>query len=267
MSEGSRYFEENSAVQRTLRNIVNRLDGLGIAYSVVGGLALFTHGFRRFTDDVDILVSAEGLKKIHEELDGLGYVPPFAGSKHLRDTESGVRIEFLVAGQFPGDGKPKPVAFPDPAAVTIERDGIKYLQLSTLIELKLASGMTNPSRLKDITDVLELIRILGLPKDFAQQLAPYVRERFVELWTSTRQTVTRYLRIWRTQNASTLDVLIKEMPDSADLLESMKADGVTLDRQDGTAGEYAYLVTTDPEVAKKYDMHDEAEFLDRGETK
>ena len=74
------------------------------------------HGFRRFTEDVDILVTRDGLKAIHAHLEGLGYVPPFTGSKNLRDTEHGVRIEFLIAGEFPGDGKPKPVAFPGPRA-------------------------------------------------------------------------------------------------------------------------------------------------------
>ena len=54
------------------------------------------------------------LSAIHAKLEGLGYVPPFSGSKNLRDTEHGVRIEFLIAGEFPGDGKPKPVAFPEP---------------------------------------------------------------------------------------------------------------------------------------------------------
>ena len=63
--------------------------------------------------DVDILVTREGLSVIHAKLDGLGYVPPFSGSKNLRDAEHGVRIEFLIAGEFPGDGKPKPVAFPN----------------------------------------------------------------------------------------------------------------------------------------------------------
>jgi len=33
-----------------------------------------------------------------------------------------VRIEFLVSGQYPGDGKPKPVAFPDPADVAVKID-------------------------------------------------------------------------------------------------------------------------------------------------
>jgi hypothetical protein len=82
------------------------------------------------------------LKTIHGELEGLGYVPPFTGSKKLRDTEHGVRIKFLIAGEFPGDGKPKPVAFPDPAEAGVEIGGIRYLSLPALVELKLASDMT-----------------------------------------------------------------------------------------------------------------------------
>jgi hypothetical protein len=66
---------------------------------------------------VDILVTRNGSKKIHDNLIGLGYLPKFPGSKHLKDTELGVSIEFLIAGEYPGDGKLKEVAFPDPATV------------------------------------------------------------------------------------------------------------------------------------------------------
>jgi hypothetical protein len=182
MSEGSSHFEQRSAVQDALRRIAARLDELGVPYAVVGGMALFQHGFRRFTEDVDVLVTEDGLRLIHERLEGLGYVPPFAGSKHLRDVERGVRIEFLVTGQYPGDGKPKPMPFPDPADVGVDIDGIRYLKLPTLVELKLASGMTNAGRLKDLADVQELIRVLKLPADFAEQLNPYVRDKYFELW-------------------------------------------------------------------------------------
>jgi hypothetical protein len=51
-----------------------------------------------------------------------------------------------------------------------------------LIELKLASGMTAPHRLRDLADVLELIRARPLPESFAEALDPYVRDRFLELW-------------------------------------------------------------------------------------
>lgn len=175
------FFMKTDPVHRALREITKRLRDLGVDYAVAGGMALVAHGYDRTTVDVDILVTPQGLKTIHDSLEGLGYVPPFAGSKQLRDTQTGVRIEFIVTGQFPGDGKPKPVAFPDPAAASVEIDGIRYVDLPTLLELKLASGMTNPGRLRDLADVQELIRVLKLPRDYAAKLNPYVREKFVEL--------------------------------------------------------------------------------------
>lgn len=185
LSEGSRHFEENSAVFNALHEITGRLNALGIPYAVLGGMALFRHGLRRFTEDVGILVTKADLKRIHEQLEGLGYVPPFPNSKNLRDTQYGVRIEFLTTGDYPGDGKEKPVSFPHPSSVSFESDGIRYLNLPELVELKLASGMTNAGRLKDLSDVLELIKVLNLPADFANQLDPYVRDKYQELWKAS----------------------------------------------------------------------------------
>jgi hypothetical protein len=187
LQEGSMHFEEKSAVHVTLRRITKKLKELGIPHAVVGGMAMFIHGYRRFTEDVDILVTPEELKRIHQKLEGLGYLPPFPGSKHLRDTQSGVRIEFLVSGGFPGDGMPKPVVFPDPKNVSIEIDGISCLQLPTLVELKLASGMTNPLRIGDLADVLRLIQHLNLPLDFANQLNPFVQAKYREMWNDANQ--------------------------------------------------------------------------------
>ena len=181
------HFDEKSAVHVSLRKIASKLNELGIAYAVVGGMALFSHGVRRFTEDIDVLVTPEGLAEAHRRLEGLGYVEPFKGSKQLRDTETGVRVEFLVTGQFPGDGKSKPIAFPDPADVGIEINGIQFIRLENLIELKLASGMTGGvHRLKDLADVVELIKTLKLPVDFAQKINPYARDKFMELWTGVQ---------------------------------------------------------------------------------
>jgi hypothetical protein len=182
MAEGDAFFRGEGAVHETLRRIAKRLDELGVKYAVAGGLALFTHGFRRYTEDVDLLVTAEGLKEAHERLEGLGYVPPFTHSKNLRDTISGVKIDFLVSGQYPGDGKPKPVTFPLPDVAAVEINGIRYLNLQKIVELKIASGMTGAARLKDLADVQELIKVLSLPRGFASQLDPYVRDKYFELW-------------------------------------------------------------------------------------
>src|SRR5262245_11152624 len=108
--EGGMHFEKDSAVHKTLRKITRRLDGLHIPYAVVGGMAMFYHGYRRFTEGVDILVARDGLGEICRQLTGFGWVQPFEGRNQFRDAEYGVRVEFLVSGDYPGDGRPKPVA-------------------------------------------------------------------------------------------------------------------------------------------------------------
>jgi len=186
IKEASRFFMKTDSVHETLREIAGRLDRLHIPYAVMGGMALVAHGYLRTTEDVDILVTSEGLQTIHGSLVGLGYLPLFGGSKNLRDTKTGVRIEFVLAGQYPGDGKPKPVAFPDPQTASECINEIRFLNLRSLIELKLASGMTNPGRLRDLADVQELIRVLRLPYHFALELNPYVRDKFQELAQAVR---------------------------------------------------------------------------------
>lgn len=181
LREGDMFFQGEGAVQKTLHRITQRLQEIGVDYAVVGGMAMYLHGFRRYTEDVDLLVTAEGLAKLHSELDGLGYVRPFEASKNLRDTETGVRIEFLVSGQYPGDGKPGPIAFPVPETATEERNGIRTISLSKLVELKLASGKA-PGRLKDLGDVQELIKLFKLPVEFGSQLDQSVQGLFSNMW-------------------------------------------------------------------------------------
>src|SRR5207253_2132126 len=81
-----------------------------------------------------------------------------AGRKNLTDTEFGVAIDVLITGDYPGDGNPKPITFPDPAAVAIRGSDARFLPLGPLIELKLASGISASHRLRDLADVQELIK-------------------------------------------------------------------------------------------------------------
>ena len=175
------FFMRTDPVHLALRKITKRLDELGIPYAVAGGMALVAHGYDRTTVDVDVLVTPDGLARAREALEGLGYLAPAGTRKQLRDTEHGVRVEFLTTGEFPGDGKPKPVVFQDPSACAVEIGGVRYVGLETLVEMKLASGMTNPGRLKDLADVQELIRVLRLDAGFAGRLNPYVRAKYAEL--------------------------------------------------------------------------------------
>jgi hypothetical protein len=99
----------------------------------------------------------------------------------LRDARTGVKTDFLISGQYPGDGKPGPISFPIPSAASKESEGIRFLELVPLIELKLASGRA-AHRGKDLDDVQALIQALLLPHDFADQLHPSVRDSYFLKW-------------------------------------------------------------------------------------
>ncbi len=186
LREAGSFYEGRGRLRETYDRLSSRLDAIGVDHCLVGGYAVFLHGLRRFTEDIDLLVTSDGLAMIREELVGLGYTSIAGNSKSIRDTESGVRIDFVVAGQYPGDGEPKPVAFPHPGKDVEERGGLRVVHLETLIELKLASGMTAPGRLQDLADVQRLIAERNLDGAFAGKLAPYVRDKFVELCGSAQ---------------------------------------------------------------------------------
>lgn len=182
--EGLRFFMGEGVLNETLRRVARDLDNHKISYAVIGAIALNAHGYRRFTEDINLLLllTREGLEKFTRELVGAGYRPLFAGAeKRFRETNDNVTIEIITAGEFPGYSLPKPIQFPSPDEYATEIDNIKTLSLEKLIELKLASGLTAPHRLKDLADVQELIKIKNLSAEFADKLDPFVREKFVEL--------------------------------------------------------------------------------------
>jgi hypothetical protein len=249
-----------SEVNKTLRRITSKLNELHIPYAVAGGMALIAHGFRRFTEDIDILVTQNDLDTIHENLDGLGWVRPFSASKNLRDATNGVRVEFLIAGGFPGDGKPKPVSFPQPSDVAELHEGISYINLPTFVTLKLASGMTNPQRGKDLTDVEELIRAVPLAQGFADNLNLYVRAKYSELWQRQLVSANRFLAAWNCSGLASPPQALNDLlaADHSVMLRQMVNDGVQLAPEFSTPSE-AILFTHDRTIAAKYGMADEFE--------
>jgi len=183
LREASAYFAGAGRLHNALRRLVQRLDAEGIPYALLGGLALAEHGYPRLTEDVDLLLTPSGLARFRQQLVGRGYRPAFEGArKTFRDAETGVRIEIVTTGEYPGDGLPKPVAFPDPTVAGVEIEGIRVVALEKLIELKLASGISAPHRLRDLADVQDLIVRLGLPLELADLLDPSVQAAYRDLW-------------------------------------------------------------------------------------
>jgi hypothetical protein len=178
-----RFFMGLSEVHGAMRKLCATLEDDGIPYAVAGAMALNAHGYRRATVDVVVLLTRAGLTSFKERHLGRGWVERFPGSKGMRDVELNVKIDVLIAGDFPGDGKPKSVSFPDPS-VAVRGDGVMILPL---VQLKLASGLCNPDRMKDLADVQELIRAAALPIDLERALDPTVRSKYAEIWHATKR--------------------------------------------------------------------------------
>jgi hypothetical protein len=182
----SRFSMGEANVQRALEDLVTTLESLGIPYAVVGALALGEFGYRRATVDVDVLLTPEGLEALKREVLGRGYRERVPGGRGLRDTRNGVDVDVILTGGYPGDGKPKPVRFPDPGVVAVRGARVALLPLPKLLDLKLASGMSASHRLRDLADVLELIRIAKLPRGLEESLDPSVRGKYLELWDAAQ---------------------------------------------------------------------------------
>lgn len=135
---------------------------------IVGGLAVQHFGYRRMTEDIDILISREAYTHLEQE----GKIK-FGQLK----TKPGVQIDVLTEGK---DNNP------DPETV---RDGDSlYPTFEGLIYLKLLSG-----RDKDKADVTELLKINGLEPELYYKVVHFLPDNLItafdERWRSALSEV------------------------------------------------------------------------------
>ncbi len=176
----------DAPIFRTVARLSTTMRELNLPFAISGALAVNHYGHLRATADVDIPIRRDDLNKFKQEHLGRGWLEKFEGSKGFRDTFHYIPVDVRIAGDFPGDGKPKPICFPDPSVPSVvefdAKDGLPYLALPRIIELKLASGMTAVDRPRDFDDVIQLIRINQLPASFGNDLHPYVHEAWTKYW-------------------------------------------------------------------------------------
>lgn len=177
-----RFFQKNDDVHKTMRRTVKNLEKAGIPYALLGGMAVNLHGHRRTTNDVDILLTAEGLGEFRRRYVPGQYEVAPERAHRFNDRKNEVNVDFLLTGLFPGNHQPGPIAFPDPAAVLTLVEGIQVVELGVLIELKLAAH-----RYQDLADVVSLIRAQQLDESFADRLHPSVRSGYIDCVEAERR--------------------------------------------------------------------------------
>lgn len=185
------------AVRSATTRLAAALERARIPYAVAGAVACSAHGHHRATVAVDVLVSRADVLRISGALVGGGWLPRYAGARRSwRDTLARADVNVRATGEFPGDGCPKPVSFPDVSGaegtewvgVDATADGtegvvrVRVLALVPLVQVKLASAASAPHRRKDAADVGALIVANALPREFACELDVPVRELFLQLW-------------------------------------------------------------------------------------
>lgn len=170
------FFQGKSPVHKTLGRLLKRLNKAGIPYAVVGGMAVYAHGYERTTDDVDVLMTGEGLEEFRRRFVPKHYEQVEGRSRRFTDKQNQVTVDILVTGHHPGFGPPTgPITFPDPSTVSQELDSVRYIDLATLIQLKLAA-----QRHQDFADVVNLIGANLLDESFLPRLHQNLHQDYIE---------------------------------------------------------------------------------------
>jgi hypothetical protein len=174
LKEIDRFFAGRSEVHRTMRSLAQRLDKASVAYAVYGGMAVNAHGHQQTTDDVDILLTPEGLRQFREELERWYQPTRFRQGRRFLDRANGVPIDVVVSGHCPGMRRPGSIQYPDPTHVSQTLKSVRYVNLVWLIQLKLATA-----RYRDLGDVAALIAVHGLDESYMANLPPSLHPSFI----------------------------------------------------------------------------------------
>lgn len=143
---------------RVIRAVDHILTAMDCEAVVGGGWAVWRHGFLgRITQDVDIVLPAERIDEFLRAASVSGFdvlQQPEGRWPKIWHKETQVKVDIRPEGARPGtNDQPAPTTIPHPLDLGAEKGPVKYMQLKSLIELKLAAG-----RDRDISDVVELIR-------------------------------------------------------------------------------------------------------------
>jgi hypothetical protein len=141
---------------------VARMLQVKVEAPVLGGIAVYLHGYQRSTIDLDLYTLDRRVTDV--QLREAGAVWDTAAREHVMEH---VRIHTVT---------------PDDAGYHVQHvsviNGVRVISLKDLIAIKLICGLKHLHRAKDLADVQALIRVIPLDKTFAGKLPKQLRGDF-----------------------------------------------------------------------------------------
>ncbi len=160
------------AVDLALPALRALLDAAGVAYRLVGGVAVVHHGYARTTRDVDVLLDPTADARLAPLLTGHGFARE--SRTRLRHLATGVSVDLLLAG----DARPRAGRPPYPAPQDVpasDRDGT-VIGLAALLEMKLHAG-----RHQDQADIVALLKPRSEAESDREEREALAREEYTTL--------------------------------------------------------------------------------------
>ncbi|MEM6393748.1 MAG: hypothetical protein AAF797_13315 [Planctomycetota bacterium] len=148
------------------REVSDAIKAANLEGGIVGGIAVFLHGYERTTTDIDVYVTDR--QALAGELADRGFVWS-ENDKQFEKNE--VPVQVLESE----DNLPfLPTRFS-------EIDGLRTITLGDLITMKLSTGTKFVHRAQDLADVVRLIQAVPLDKSFVGRVAKPYRDEFKKL--------------------------------------------------------------------------------------
>jgi hypothetical protein len=95
------FFQKRSPQHQAMRRLARRLKKAGIAYAIMGAMAVNAHGAERTTRDVDVLLTSEGFERFRQEFVGDAYEPVEGRPRRFVERQSGVTVDCLRRREGP----------------------------------------------------------------------------------------------------------------------------------------------------------------------
>lgn len=148
------------------REVTEAITASGADGGVVGGIAVFLHGYERTTTDIDVYTTDRSA--LAEQLRQRGFIWSEA---ECQFEKKGIPVQLLA----PEDKLPY-----YPSRFRSIND-IQTITLGELVTMKLSTGTKFVHRAQDLADVIRLIDAIPLDKDFVVQIDKAYRAEFKTL--------------------------------------------------------------------------------------